>query len=82
MPPVIDAEKCVKCGTCWDICNSALFSFDRKAPAVPAVTYPEECWHCEACVMDCPVHAIHLSFPLAYSIMYVKSSSLHPKEKN
>jgi adenylylsulfate reductase subunit B len=28
------------------------------------VSYPEECWHCGACMMDCPVDAIRLELPL------------------
>ena len=54
MPPVIDEQKCVRCGTCANICNSAILLFDRKSPAPPQVVFPEECWHCEACVVDCP----------------------------
>ncbi|HIV65924.1 MAG TPA: 4Fe-4S binding protein, partial [Candidatus Mailhella excrementigallinarum] len=29
MPPVIDRNKCVGCGTCADICNSHIFVHDR-----------------------------------------------------
>jgi adenylylsulfate reductase subunit B len=28
------------------------------------VAYPDECWHCGACVMDCPEKAIRLVLPL------------------
>ena len=82
MPPVIDEQKCVRCGTCANICNSAILLFDRKSPAPPQVVFPEECWHCEACVVDCPADAIHMRFPLAYSLMYVASSTLKPEEQN
>ncbi len=41
MPPVIDRNKCVGCGTCADICNSNIFVFDRAVDRVPQVRFPE-----------------------------------------
>ena len=26
--------------------------------------YPDECWHCGVCMMDCPTDAIRMSLPL------------------
>lgn len=81
MPPVIDPQKCTGCGTCADICNSGLFTFDRKKDATPQVTFPDECWHCDSCVLDCPAGAIRLRLPICYSLMYVEADTLHPKTK-
>ena len=37
----------------------------------PVINYPEECWHCNACVLDCPVQgAIRLRIPLPLHIVY------------
>ena len=70
MPPVIDEEKCSGCGTCADICLQDVF-FGSEKGEVPVVSYPEECWHCNACVLDCPVEgAIRLRIPLPLSICY------------
>ena len=55
MPPLIDREKCTGCGTCAEICNSSLFVFDRGVDRFPRIKFPEECWHCDSCVLDCPV---------------------------
>lgn len=82
MPPVIDKNKCISCGTCANICNSAIFLFDRKNPQPPEVKFPEECWHCEACVYDCPKQAIKMRFPISYSLMFVDSDTLKPAEAN
>lgn len=69
MPPVIDKKKCIGCGTCALICCMNVFG-----PAVPGqkpnVRYPHECWHCRACVMDCPVGALELEYPLSYMLLY------------
>ncbi len=72
MPPVIDASKCIGCGTCAQIC-----CMDVYGPVRPGATaeplYPEECWHCRACVMDCPAGAIQLRYPLPMTMLYRKS---------
>lgn len=70
MPPVINEDKCVKCGKCADICSEDVF-FGSKKKMFPVVAYPEECWHCNACVLDCPVPgAIKLRIPLPMMICY------------
>jgi adenylylsulfate reductase subunit B len=70
MPPVIDRKKCVACGKCVDVCQMDVF-FGSRPKAVPTIRYPEECWHCNACVMACPEHlAIEVRLPLPASIFY------------
>jgi adenylylsulfate reductase subunit B len=70
MPPVIDKNVCTGCGTCVEVCQMDVF-FGSKKGDVPSVTYPEECWHCSACVLDCPVAgAIKIRMPLPLSILY------------
>jgi len=63
MPPVIDREKCICCGTCMDICSEDVF-YGSKEGEAPVVSNPEECWHCNACVIDCPSEAVNLRIPL------------------
>lgn len=62
MPPVVDKNKCIKCGTCIDICPEDTLTQDNDE--TPKVVYPNECWHCSACVIDCPAEAIKLYIPL------------------
>ena len=70
MPPIINEEKCISCGKCYDICSEDVF-FGSKKKEVPVITYPDECWHCNACVLDCPVEgAIILRIPLPMMIVY------------
>ncbi len=69
MPPVIDNDKCNSCGTCVDICSSDVF-FSSKEGEIPTVSYPDECWHCNACVLDCPVEAVTLRIPLPAMLLY------------
>lgn len=63
MPPIINKEKCTACNTCASVCTMNVFG-PVTPGQVPVVRYPEECWHCRACVMDCPHGALDLRYPL------------------
>ena len=63
MPPVIDDNKCKKCGICADICPVDVF-YGSNAKEVPVVTYGEDCFFCSACVLECSSNAIRLRYPL------------------
>jgi len=67
MPPQIDKTLCQRCGTCYDICPQDIFGC-REAE-IPTVDYPDECWYCGACVIDCPAEAIRLRLPLQMRIV-------------
>jgi len=70
MPPIIDSDKCIACGTCVDICLGDVF-YGSKKNEIPIVAYPEECWHESCCVMACPVEgAIRIRTPLTMMISY------------
>ena len=43
----------------------------------PEVAYGEECWHCNACVLDCPAKAVSLRLPLNYMLLHVDADTLH-----
>ncbi|MBW1723324.1 MAG: ferredoxin family protein [Deltaproteobacteria bacterium] len=63
MPPVINEDMCVGCGTCEDSCPLDVIYMDEKEQR-PYVKYPDECWHCGSCRQDCPEEAIEIRFPL------------------
>jgi adenylylsulfate reductase subunit B len=70
MPPVIDQDKCTKCGKCVEVCPTDVF-FGSKKGEYPTVMYPDECWHENACVLDCPVEgAIRVRIPLSMMMIY------------
>ena len=72
LPPVIDEKKCNGCGKCVDICPTDVF-FGSKKGKIPFITYPEECWHEGACVIDCPEGAIRLRTPLGRLVVYKRT---------
>ena len=60
MPPKFN-ENCISCFKCVEICPGDCL---REGPDGPVVVYPDECWHCGACMMDCPSEAIRLDLPI------------------
>ncbi len=60
MPPVF-SDQCAKCFKCVDICPGDVL---RESPDGPIAAYPEECWHCGACMMDCPTGAVKVKLPI------------------
>lgn len=77
MPPVIDESKCIRCGKCADICPLAVLEFHRGS--IPVVAYPDECWHCNACGLDCPRGAVSLQVPLNYMLLHVDAAQFTQK---
>ena len=63
MPPVIDDEKCIKCGECMEVCPVDVY-YGSEEGAVPVVSYGEDCFFCSSCILECPTDAILLRYPL------------------
>jgi len=55
--PVIDQEKCNKCGFCYIYCPEGVISFSKENG--PAIDY-EYCKGCGICARECSARAISL----------------------
>jgi len=80
MPPVINRDLCVCCGICVEICPMGVFSGTARS-GFPVIKYEEECWHCNACVTDCPEKAISLRIPLPAMVLYVEAAKKGEAQK-
>lgn len=73
MPPVFN-KHCNGCGICASICPSDVFSREHGRH-VPKVLYPEECWYCDSCVLDCPAEdgykGVELRMPLHLRVLWI-----------
>lgn len=69
MPPVINDDTCILCGECYEACQSDVF-YGSVPDEEMVVGYPEECWHCNACVSVCPTESITLRIPLPMMVLY------------
>ncbi|MEE0435912.1 MAG: 4Fe-4S binding protein [Peptococcaceae bacterium] len=67
MPPIISKERCIQCGLCVEICPMNVLSKEENKIIVE---YPEECWHCRACAIDCPRQAISMRYPLSHLLLH------------
>ena len=70
MPPIINVNKCTKCGTCVDVCPVDVF-YGSKEKEIPTVSYGDDCFFCSACILECPNDAITLRFPLYAQPSYI-----------
>ena len=71
MPPIISKKKCVACHRCVEICPVDVYGLTQADGQIPLIRYPEECWHCNACVFDCPSQAITLRVPVPAMMVFV-----------
>lgn len=76
MPPLINSELCILCKKCADICPLDVIKYRDGAIVV---LYPDECWHCRACVMDCPSQAISMRYPLSHMLLHYDAP--HPRKR-
>lgn len=81
LPIRFDEAKCVGCGRCMEACMIDVMIPSSQKGASPVVAYPDECWYCGCCVMECPTGAISLHHPLMNQTRWVEKASLL-KEKN
>jgi len=55
--PIIDPERCVRCGQCWQFCIFGVY--ERKHNGTVLVVQPDACKPgCPACARICPVQAV------------------------
>jgi len=54
--PVVDRDKCVKCGTCWLYCPTQCIVEKRTHFEIGL----EICKGCGICAQECPHHAIYM----------------------
>jgi NAD-dependent dihydropyrimidine dehydrogenase PreA subunit len=58
-----DAERCVGCNACVNVCPNDVMIPNPKNGGEPIVVFAEECWFCGGCVEECPHGALTLVAP-------------------
>lgn len=76
-----DRDKCIGCNRCVEICQVDLLVPNAEKGKHPIVMFPDECWYCGCCVMECPVEgAITLRHPLMNRVHWVSKDNLIKKK--
>ena len=75
VPLTFDSQKCIGCNRCLEACQMDLMIPGEEKGTHPLVVYPDECWYCGCCVMECPTDAIKLHHPLMNQTRWVTKES-------
>ncbi len=75
-PISFDVTKCIGCNRCLEACQIDVFLPSEEEGQPPYVAYPDECWYCGCCVMECPTGAIRLKHPLMNQSRWVEKAKL------
>jgi adenylylsulfate reductase subunit B len=57
----IDKDCCSGCGTCVQLCPGHVLAMDERG--LPTERYPDSCWYCGVCEVECPEGCIRVIFP-------------------
>jgi len=67
-----DADLCIGCNRCVNICQVDILLPNPEKGKPPIVGYPGECYYCGSCVMVCPQKgAIKLEHPLMNQAKFI-----------
>ncbi len=54
-------ESCTGCGACVKYCPGHVLEMGPEG--IPYERYPDDCWYCGVCQVECPQDCITLLFP-------------------
>jgi NAD-dependent dihydropyrimidine dehydrogenase PreA subunit len=75
-PVIIDADTCIACNECVEVCPRDIFMPNPEDGKPPRVVFQEECWYDGSCVFICPVEgAIKLHFPLMWRVPWKRKKT-------
>jgi NAD-dependent dihydropyrimidine dehydrogenase PreA subunit len=72
-PLIFDAEVCNGCNKCLESCMNDVMIPSAEKGKPPIVLYPDECWYCGCCVMECKLKdkgALKLEWPMMQRIRW------------
>lgn len=77
-PVEFDEEICNGCNRCVNICMFDVLFPNPEKDKPPILLYPDECWRCGCCLMECPLRdkgAIKVSFPLILKMRWKRKET-------
>ncbi len=71
----IDPEFCIACNQCADTCRNSVMVHNPEKDQPPVVMYPDECWFCGCCTINCPTGAIKMIHPINQKIAFKRKAT-------
>ena len=65
-----NADKCIGCGRCTEVCPHGVFEMDEKKVRI---TEKDFCMECGACALNCPVKAIEVNAGVGCAAAIIQS---------
>lgn len=74
-----DPNVCIGCNTCVEVCHQDVMIPNPEEGKPPVVVWPEECWSCGICVVNCSLgleaKAITLNHPLSQRVRWKRKAT-------
>ena len=67
----LDAQKCIGCGMCGEVCPHRVFLIDNKKARIAE---RDDCMECGACARNCPAEAIAVRAGVGCAAAVVKGT--------
>lgn len=75
-PVKFNEDICIGCNICVETCQMDVYIPNPEKGKPPIILYPEECWYCGCCVVECPKPgAIKLNHPLMQRVRWKRKST-------
>lgn len=77
-PVLFDAAVCTGCNSCVESCMMDVLLPNSEKGEPPIVLYPDECWYCGCCVMECPLGdrgAVTLNWPITLRVRWKRKET-------
>ena len=72
MPPKISGESCNGCNICVELCPEDVLASSAEVGGTVVVRYPDECWHCGVCEVECAQNAVTFIIPESMKISIIR----------
>lgn len=74
-----DPNVCIGCNTCVEVCHQDVMIPNPEKGKPPIVVWPDECWPCGICVINCPLgleaKAIKQNHPLSQRVRWKRKET-------
>ena len=73
MAVVFDMTTCTGCRLCVEFCPGDVLAMSAEDDRKPEVVYPEECFYCGSCLVECLEGSITYRIPLPVMLSVYES---------